>query len=112
MSYEDKLNNETVEDIKPKVVKEAVTGHPDVEYEVDDPDKSSKVFKTWDEAAGHILSMAASGHEGKYNINILVYSEAGAKAVGLEDDYAEDPESSVTQRIEFKITSNVVGRVP
>jgi hypothetical protein len=85
--------------------------HKDVEFAVDDASGRERVFKTWDEAAGFAVSIATSGRPSA--IDILVYSEAGARNVMGEDGvamYREDPDASVFWRIE--IIANAVGRVP
>jgi len=85
--------------------------HKDVEFAVDDASGNERIFKTWDQAAGFAVSLAASGR--RTNIDILVYSEAGARALYGDDGverYREDPEASVFERIEVR--ANDVGRVP
>ena len=87
--------------------------HKDVEYHIDlRGNGGTKIFKTYDEAAGFAVQ-AASSHGEKVNLDIVVWSEAGAKSVmgneGVEM-YREDPEASVFLRIEVK--ANNTGRVP
>jgi len=41
---------------------------------------SEHIFKTWDEAALFALNMAIAGN--KVNLDVLVYSQAGARFVG------------------------------
>jgi hypothetical protein len=81
--------------------------HKDVEYAVDDASGHQRVFKTFDEAAGFAVSLAASS--GRVSLDVLCWSKAGAKAVGLEEEYDEDPDASVTSRLEISV--NHVGRV-
>jgi hypothetical protein len=85
--------------------------HPDVEYAVDDDGGDERVFKTWNEAAGFALSMAVS--RGKSALDILIWSESGARWYGGDDAaemYREDPDASVFERFEIKV--NPVGKVP
>jgi hypothetical protein len=85
--------------------------HKDVEFAVDDASGDECVFKSWDEAAGFALSIAASGHEA--HIDVLIWSKAGARAWGGDDaveQYNEDPEASVFER--FEVNVNAVGRIP
>jgi len=80
----------------------------DVDFAVNNAAGNERIFETFDEAAGFAVGLAASGRENVY-IDILCWSRAGAKSVGLAEDYDEDPDASVTQRIEVSV--NVVGRV-
>lgn len=92
---------------KKRVKVTAAKKHKDVEYEV-----GRKIFKTLDEAAAHAVLQGMSGSSGTVNIDVLVHSEAGAKALmgdaGVES-YQEDPDASVFMRIEVEV--NMVGRV-
>lgn len=84
--------------------------HKDVDFAVDDYSGKERIFKTWDEAAGFAMSIAAS--RGESAIDVLVYSDAGARFVGgsdAVDRYHEDPDASVFERFEIKVNS--VGRV-
>jgi len=86
-------------------------GHPDVEFAVDDASGNERVFKSFDEAAGFAVSLAASGRD--TNLDVLIWSEKGARAYGGDDaveQYREDPEASVFERLEIRV--NPVGRVP
>lgn len=52
-------------------------------------------------------------NSGSSRLDVMIYSEAGAKAYGGDDAveaYLEDPDASVFERFEFKC--NAVGRVP
>ena len=85
--------------------------HKDVDFAVNDAGGHQRIFRTWDEAAGFAMSIAAS--RGESAIDVLVYSEAGAKFVGGSDaveEYREDPDASVFERFEIKVNS--VGREP
>jgi hypothetical protein len=86
--------------------------HKDVEYAVDDASGRERIFKTADEAAGFAVSLALS--DGRpHNVDVLVYSAAGARWFGgndAEDQYQYDPEASVFERIEVRATSH--GRIP
>lgn len=82
----------------------------DVEFAVDDASGRERIFKTFDEAAGFAVSLAASGRT--VDLDVLIWSVAGARAYGGDDAvelYNEDPEASVFERLE--ITVNSVGRV-
>ncbi len=84
----------------------------DVEFAVEDGGGDEHIFKTFDEAAGFAISLAASDGRA-HNIDVLVWSEAGAKRLGgavAVEQYREDPEASVFERFEIRV--NAVGRVP
>jgi hypothetical protein len=86
--------------------------HKDVEYAVNDASGHQKIFKTFDEAAGFAVSIAVSGTP-DVNLDVLVYSEAGAQRIAGDDgleEYQEDPDASVFERLEIRVNS--VGRVP
>lgn len=82
--------------------------HKDVEYAVDDASGNERIFKTFDEAAGFAVAIAASGRP-NVHLDVLAHSAAGARAVGEEESYAEDPDASVTARLEISV--NYVGRI-
>lgn len=85
--------------------------HKDVEYAVDDASGHQRIFKTPNEAAGFAVSMGLSGRSPIY-IDVLIWSRAGAKFYGGDDaveQYNEDPEASVFERIRLKVESE--GRV-
>jgi hypothetical protein len=93
------------------------TTHKDVEFAVDDARGKQRTFKKFDEAAGFAISVAATlettGDRGTSVLDVLVWSRAGAKWYGGDDaveQYDEDPEASVFQRFEIKVTAQ--GRVP
>lgn len=84
--------------------------HSGVDFEVGPVRGNSpadKVFHTFRDAAAHAVSLAASGLD--MRIDVLCFTRAGAKHMGLEESYDEDPEASVTERIIVKV--DVVGRV-
>jgi len=84
--------------------------HKDVEFAVDDAEGRERIFRTFDEAAGFAVGMAAS--QGETHIDVLIWSKAGARFYGGDeavDWYEEDPEASVFERLE--ITVNNVGRI-
>jgi hypothetical protein len=82
-----------------------------LEFAVEDHSGRKRIFKTFDVACGFAVSLAASDGRA-HNVDVLIYSEAAARAwgggEGLEQ-YREDPDASVSDRIE--ITANHVGRV-
>jgi hypothetical protein len=82
--------------------------HKDLEFAVDDASGHQKTFKTFEEAAGFTIAMASSNGS-EVNIDVLCWSKAAAKAWGVEEQYEEDPEASVTDRI--TIRAEHVGRV-
>jgi len=85
--------------------------HPQVEYAVDDINGNERIFKTFDEAAGHAVGLAM--YQGKtVNLDVLIWDEEGAEWYGGDDaveQYNEDPEASVFERFEIRV--NAVGRV-
>ena len=84
--------------------------HPQLEYAVDDASGHVvRHFKTFEEASGHAVALAASGKEG-VKIDTLCWTREAAVFAGLEEEYDEDPDASVTCRLEVSV--NVVGRVP
>lgn len=86
--------------------------HKDVDFSVDDASGNERIFKTFDEAAGFAVSIGLSGRE-RVDINVLVGSESGARWLYGDDgveEYREDPEASVFERIEIKVNS--MGRIP
>ena len=85
--------------------------HDDVEYAVSDENGEERVFHTFDVAASLALSVAVT--RGEAVLDVLIWSEEGAKAYGGDDAverYLEDPDASVFERFEIKV--NAVGRVP
>ena len=89
----------------------AKKSHKEVEYAVDDSSGRQRIFKTFDDAASFAVSLALSDGRTK-NLDILVYGKSGARALGGDnaiEEYLEDPDASVFERIE--ITANSVGRV-
>lgn len=85
--------------------------HKDLEFAVDDAGGHERVFKTFDEAAAFAVSIAASTGR-TVNLDVLAWSPEGARAWSGdsgEEEYHEDPEASVFERIEIKADS--VGRV-
>ena len=87
--------------------------HPDVEYEVyDSSGRFPSVFRTFSEAAGFAL-MDGVPQGIVMNIDVLVYSEAGARFWGGQEaavQYRRGLESDLIARIE--VTGDVtVGRM-
>jgi hypothetical protein len=84
--------------------------HKDVEYQIDCPNGKTETFKTFDQAASLAVSIAASGRP--CNIDVLVYSKAGARFVAGDEgveEYNEDPDASVFQRLVVSV--DVQGRI-
>jgi len=85
--------------------------HKDVEFSVSWGHHEERVYKSPKEATSAVVVGCMS--RGEATLDILVYSEAGARSYGGDDaveQYREDPEASVFERFEFKC--NAVGRVP
>jgi len=85
--------------------------HQDVEFAVDDTRGEERIFKDGNEASAFAVAVAMA--RGEANIDVLVWSEEGARAYGGDDAverYNEDPEASVFERYEVKV--NFVGMVP
>jgi hypothetical protein len=85
--------------------------HADVEFAVDDAGGNERIFKDGKEAGAFAVQVAIA--RGEANIDVLVWSEEGARAYGGDDAverYNEDPEASVFERYEVKV--NFVGSVP
>lgn len=85
--------------------------HKDVEFAVDDASGKEHIFKTFNEAAGFALSVAASGKP-DVHLDVIVWSKSGAKYYGGSEAaklYGEDPELSVFERLEINV--NYVGMV-
>jgi hypothetical protein len=85
--------------------------HDDVEYAVDDAAGVERVTHEPDEAKAMALDVAIARGEAK--IDVLIYSEKGARAFGGDDAvemYREDPDASVFTRYEIRV--NAAGRVP
>lgn len=85
--------------------------HDDLEYAVDDCEGNERVFNDPKNAQVFALDVAMARGESK--IDVLCWSEAGARAYGGSDAverYREDPEASVFERFEIKV--NNAGRIP
>jgi hypothetical protein len=84
--------------------------HKDVEYAVEDCSGQCRYFDTFDAAAGFAVAVGCSGRD--VYIDVLVSSESGARFLQGDDgvdEYREDPDASVFERIEIKV--NPTGRV-
>jgi hypothetical protein len=84
--------------------------HPQVEFEVSMGERTKNV-KTFAEASELALHWALSGRQTV--IDILVFSESGARWLGGDDaveQYREDPDASVFERIEVR--AHTMGRIP
>jgi len=85
--------------------------HDGVEYQVEGGQEANpKYFDDPKEAAQAVFNNLISS--GRATLDVLVYSEDGAKAHGGDDAverYREDPDASVFERFEF--SCNHVGRV-
>lgn len=98
--------------LSPNPMKNLRRKHKHVGFHVDDASGRERVFDTFDEAAGFAVALSA-GSGWKQNIDVVIWSEAGARWYAGEDGvehYREDPDASVFERIEVK--AHDVGRVP
>lgn len=85
--------------------------HKDLEFEVEDGSGNRRLFNIFNAAAGFALSMSVS-RGSPVNVDVLCWSEAGARAWGGDDaveEYREDPTASVFERIVVRAESQ--GRV-
>lgn len=85
--------------------------HQDVEFAVDDHSGKEHVFH--DLAAAQAFAMTIAMQSGGATLDVLVWSEAGARAWGGDhavEQYDTDPEASVFERFEIRV--NFVGQVP
>lgn len=83
----------------------------DLEYHVDCVGGEVSVFGSFEEAGAAAVVRAA--HTGESTIDVVVWSEEGARAYGGDDaveQYLEDPEASVFERLEVRVNNQ--GRVP
>lgn len=91
------------------------TTHKDVQYGVTykagTKEQRGGLYDEWADAVLAAFQHAL-GH-GRANLDVVVYSEAGARWYGGDDavtEYREDPESSVFQRFAVKVDDK--GMVP
>lgn len=85
--------------------------HKGVEFAVDDAGGDERILKTFGEACGFAVSIAASNGR-KVHIDVLISSVAGARWWGGDDaveQYRDDPDASVSDRIVIRAES--VGKV-
>ena len=89
--------------------------HPDVEFHVEPAGgpaaASVHIAKTWSDACEVAVLGGIMGN--KMNLDVVVWSEAGARWYGGADaveQYREDPEASVFERFEVRV--DALGRVP
>lgn len=86
--------------------------HKDVEYAVNDRSGHQHTFKTPQDASAFAIAIAVSDGN-PVNIDVLVWSRAGAKAYrgsgDGEEEYDEDPDASVFERI--IVRAEAIGRV-
>jgi len=84
--------------------------HDDVEYQIESAHGSLSTTSDADEAM--VIAMHLAMSSGSAQLDVLVWSEEGARAYGgsdAVDQYREDPEASVFER--FEVSINAVGRV-
>lgn len=88
--------------------------HKDLEFEVESHgagSQQSRNFKSWPEACGFAVALAASTGA-TVNVDVLAWSEGAARAWSGDDgveQYREDPDASVFDRITIKADSK--GRI-
>ena len=87
--------------------------HKDVEFHVEGASMRGVpvVYRTFDEAAGIAVARASATGD-KVNIDVVIWSESGARAYAGDEGvemYREDPEASVFERIVVK--ADHVGRI-
>jgi len=85
--------------------------HSDLEFAVDDASGRQRTFRTFDEAAGFAVAVAASTGRA-VNVDVLAWSRAAARFYGGDygaEQYDEDPVASVFDRI--VVRADHVGRV-
>ena len=90
----------------------AARTHKDVEFAVDDNRGEERIFKTFDEAVAFAAGLALTTGV-RIELDVLISSRDGAEWWGgsdAGDQYDEDPDASVFDRILIKVTSQ--GRVP
>lgn len=87
------------------------TKHKDVTFVVEQPNGRERSFDRFNEAAGYAVVLAAS--DGRtHNVDVLIYSAAGAKWWGgaeAVEQYREDPDASISDRI--KVKAEATGRI-
>jgi len=79
--------------------------HKDVEFSVNKIGGGEEIFRRFADALEMAIVQSISLGEKWTNVNVLIYSEAGAKWWGGEaalKSYREDPEASVSHRISVK----------
>lgn len=85
--------------------------HKDLEFHVDRPNGSTFITKSFPEASAMAVSIAASNGR-KVNIDVICWSVGAARAWGGDsgvEQYKEDPEASVFERIEVR--ADAQGRI-
>ena len=85
--------------------------HKDLEFMVEDSRGKTWYYKTFDEAAGMAVAIAASTGT-TTTIDVLTYSRAAAKAYAGDygvEVYDEDPDASSHDRIE--VNADALGRI-
>ncbi len=107
------LPNNLTRDLTNAIVELTAKQSSGVEYVVTETDGGdvTAYFNDPKDAAQAVFYLLVS--RGRAVLDVLVYSEEGAKAHGGEDAverYREDPDASVFERFEFY--ANCVGRIP
>ena len=83
--------------------------HRDVEFHVGPASGGeTRYFRSFEDATSHAVWLASTLWV-KVNIDAVVLSRAGARAIGILEEYDEDPEASVAARI--VVSAVYVGRV-
>ena len=86
----------------------------DLEYHVNLEGSKSRIFNSFNDAAGFVLARAGSTGAADATIDVICWSKAGARAYGGDDAvarYKEDPDASVFERLEVSVKINNAGRI-
>ena len=80
--------------------------HKDVEYVVSDH-AGNCIDTVRDPEKAMVVALAAAIVRGESTLDVLVWSEAGARSLGGDslERYREDPDASVFERFEIKVNA-------
>lgn len=87
--------------------------HKDVEYHIDEIGGGTFITHSFDKASAYAVRQSIDLGEKWTNVDVVVWSEAGAKWWGGDEGvrrYHEDPEASVFDRLVVKAQSQ--GMIP
>lgn len=100
---------ESLRDSPREQVDNAYSG--DLEYHVDVSTGITERYENFDDAA--VAAMTVATARGESAIDVVVWTDEGARKYGGDaavDQYREDPEASVFERLEVRVNNQ--GRVP